>query len=105
MARTGTTPILVFDVNETLLGITTLEPLFERLFGDSAVLRVWFAQLVLHSQNEPADDAVPECDALRTVGASAVVRRAPNAGTVRSGFSVDRDRRHAAGVSPRPSAS
>ncbi|MDV7143944.1 haloacid dehalogenase type II [Tropicimonas sp. TH_r6] len=45
-----TAPILVFDVNETLLDITTLEPLFERLFGDPASLREWFAQLILYSQ-------------------------------------------------------
>ena len=43
-------PILVFDVNETLLDITTLEPLFERCFGDGATMRDWFAQLVLYSQ-------------------------------------------------------
>lgn len=43
-------PVLVFDVNETLLDITTLEPLFGRLFGDESILREWFAQLVLYSQ-------------------------------------------------------
>ncbi len=42
--------ILVFDVNETLLDITTLEPLFNRVFGDRSVLREWFAQLILYSQ-------------------------------------------------------
>jgi len=42
--------IIVFDVNETLLDITTLEPLFDRIFGDPRVLREWFAQLVLYSQ-------------------------------------------------------
>jgi 2-haloacid dehalogenase len=42
--------IIVFDVNETLLDITTLEPLFDRLFGDRSVLREWFAQLILYSQ-------------------------------------------------------
>ena len=41
---------IVFDVNETLLDITTLEPLFARLFADSQMLREWFAQLVLYSQ-------------------------------------------------------
>ncbi len=41
---------IVFDVNETLLDITTLEPLFDRVFGDSSVLREWFAQLILYSQ-------------------------------------------------------
>ncbi len=42
--------IIVFDVNETLLDITTLEPLFERVFGDAAILRMWFAELILYSQ-------------------------------------------------------
>lgn len=42
--------IIVFDVNETLLDITTLEPLFERVFGSGEVLREWFAQLILYSQ-------------------------------------------------------
>jgi len=42
--------IIVFDVNETLLDINTLEPLFARLFGDKHMLREWFAQLVLYSQ-------------------------------------------------------
>lgn len=42
--------IIVFDVNETLLDITTLEPLFERMFGNPGILREWFAQLVLYSQ-------------------------------------------------------
>lgn len=42
--------VIVFDVNETLLDITTLEPLFARLFDDRQMLREWFAQLVLYSQ-------------------------------------------------------
>ncbi|MBJ6138840.1 haloacid dehalogenase type II [Marinobacter litoralis] len=42
--------VIVFDVNETLLDITTLEPLFKRMFGNPALLREWFAQLVLYSQ-------------------------------------------------------
>ena len=44
------TPVIVFDVNETLLDIETLAPLFSRLFGDGAAMREWFAQLVLYSQ-------------------------------------------------------
>ncbi|MGP9557960.1 haloacid dehalogenase type II [Psychrobacter sp. AOP7-A1-24] len=42
--------IIVFDVNETLLDIDTLMPLFTRVFGEQIVLREWFAQLVLYSQ-------------------------------------------------------
>ena len=41
--------VVVFDVNETLLDIETLGPLFERVFGDRRVLREWFGQLVLYS--------------------------------------------------------
>lgn len=41
--------VLVFDVNETLIDIETLAPLFEAIFGDRAVLREWFAQLVIYS--------------------------------------------------------
>jgi 2-haloacid dehalogenase len=50
MPERTATSVLVFDVNETLLDITTLEPLFLRVFGDADVLREWFAQLVLYSQ-------------------------------------------------------
>lgn len=41
---------IIFDVNETLLDISTLEPLFDRLFGRTCVLREWFAELILYSQ-------------------------------------------------------
>ena len=41
--------ICVFDVNETLLDIELVAPLFQRLFGDRKVLREWFGQLVLYS--------------------------------------------------------
>jgi 2-haloacid dehalogenase len=41
--------ILVFDVNETLLDIEFIGPIFERIFGDSKVLREWFNQLILYS--------------------------------------------------------
>jgi 2-haloacid dehalogenase len=41
--------ICVFDVNETLLDIEFIAPLFHRLFGDAKVLREWFGQLILYS--------------------------------------------------------
>lgn len=41
--------ILVFDVNETLLDIGAMAPLFARVFDDAQVLREWFGQLVLYS--------------------------------------------------------
>ena len=44
------TPKVAFDVNETLLDIDALEPLFIRLFAHKRGLREWFAQLVFYSQ-------------------------------------------------------
>ncbi|OMC49358.1 haloacid dehalogenase, type II [Mycobacterium sp. IS-2888] len=41
--------VLVFDVNETLVDIDSLAPLFTDLFGDERVLREWFGQLVMYS--------------------------------------------------------
>ncbi|RYH01409.1 haloacid dehalogenase type II [Salipiger sp. IMCC34102] len=41
--------ILVFDVNETLLDLTTLDPLFERLFGGGRARALWFSQMILYS--------------------------------------------------------
>lgn len=35
---------IVFDVNETLLDLSALDPLFVDAFGDKATRRVWFAQ-------------------------------------------------------------
>jgi hypothetical protein len=42
-------PLIVFDVNETLLDLQTMEPTFERIFGDKKEMRLWFANLVMYS--------------------------------------------------------
>jgi 2-haloacid dehalogenase len=42
-------PLIVFDVNETLLDLGTMEPTFERIFGDRNAMRLWFANLILYS--------------------------------------------------------
>lgn len=39
-------PLLVFDVNETLLDLRSLDPHFERNFGSASVRREWFSQLL-----------------------------------------------------------
>jgi 2-haloacid dehalogenase len=39
----------VFDVNETLIDIDSIAPLFAELFGDPRALREWFGQLVMYS--------------------------------------------------------
>src|SRR5580658_8641169 len=42
-------PLVVFDVNETLLDLETMEPTFQRIFGDKGAMRLWFADLILYS--------------------------------------------------------
>lgn len=41
--------VLVFDVNETLLDLSVLDPHFERLFGAAHVKQEWFDQLLLQA--------------------------------------------------------
>jgi len=43
-------PLIVFDVNETLLDLETLVPTFERIFGDQNAMRLWFANLIAYSE-------------------------------------------------------
>ena len=43
-------PIIVFDVNETLLDLDSLNPTFERIFNDPAAMRLWFADLITYSE-------------------------------------------------------
>jgi 2-haloacid dehalogenase len=38
--------VCVFDVNETLLDLAALDPLFERAFGDASVRQLWFNQML-----------------------------------------------------------
>jgi 2-haloacid dehalogenase len=40
---------IVFDVNETMLDLRALDPIFERHFGDAAVRGQWFSQVLLTS--------------------------------------------------------
>jgi len=42
-------PLIVFDVNETLLDLQTMEPTFERIFGEKRAMRLWFANLIMYS--------------------------------------------------------
>lgn len=42
-------PLIVFDVNETLLDLGTVEPTFQRIFADNSAMRLWFDDLVLYS--------------------------------------------------------
>jgi 2-haloacid dehalogenase len=42
-------PLIVFDVNETLLDLGTMEPTFERIFREKTAMRLWFANLIMYS--------------------------------------------------------
>jgi 2-haloacid dehalogenase len=43
-------PIIVFDVNETLLDLESIRPTFDRIFGDPAAMRLWFGGLITYSE-------------------------------------------------------
>jgi 2-haloacid dehalogenase len=43
-------PIIVFDVNETLLDLEAIRPFFDRVFRDPAAMRLWFASLITYSE-------------------------------------------------------
>ena len=45
----ATPPLIVFDVNETLLDLQTMEPVFERIFGEKTAMRLWFANFIMYS--------------------------------------------------------
>ena len=42
-------PLIVFDVNETLLDLKAMEPIFERIFGERQAMRLWFANFIMYS--------------------------------------------------------
>jgi 2-haloacid dehalogenase len=42
--------IVVFDVNETLLDLESIQPTFERIFDDVAAMRLWFGHLITYSE-------------------------------------------------------
>jgi 2-haloacid dehalogenase len=43
-------PVIVFDVNETLLDLDAIRPTFGRLFNDPGAMRLWFASLITYSE-------------------------------------------------------
>ena len=43
-------PIIVFDVNETLLNLDGVQPVFDRIFNDPAAMRLWFGGLITYSE-------------------------------------------------------
>jgi 2-haloacid dehalogenase len=62
-------PLIVFDVNETLLDLETMTPIFERIFGEKIAMRLWFDNLIMYSEALTlADSYVPFTD----IGAAAM---------------------------------
>lgn len=56
-------PLVVFDVNEALLDLETMNPIFDRIFDDRGALRLWFSLLILYSEALTlARDYVPFTD-------------------------------------------
>jgi 2-haloacid dehalogenase len=45
----GEPSVLVFDVNETLIDFESMNPLFEKIFGDVRVMREWLGHLIMYS--------------------------------------------------------
>ncbi|GAA0437409.1 haloacid dehalogenase [Acrocarpospora corrugata] len=45
----GEPRVLVFDVNETLIDFESMNPLFEKIFGDARVMREWLGHLIMYS--------------------------------------------------------
>jgi len=71
--------ILVFDVNETLLDVSALEPQFARVFGNGSVCHEWFSTVLLYS--EVATLAGPYAD-FSAIGGAALDMTAASRGLV-----------------------
>jgi 2-haloacid dehalogenase len=69
--------VLVFDVNETLLDLAALDPLFERAFGDAGVRRAWFNQMI---QSALVATVTGAYRTFAEVGAAALAMTAEQAG-------------------------
>lgn len=60
---------VAFDVNETLLDMSALDPLFERLFGDASIRREWFAAML---QSALVSTVVRRYEPFGRIGAAAL---------------------------------
>lgn len=76
---------IVFDVNETLLDLRALDPVFEKQFGDAAMRAEWFTQVLLTSMTSTL---VGDYSDFASVGAAALGMVAE-----RRGISVSDDQR------------
>lgn len=51
--------VIICDVNETLIDLEVIGPLFKRVFGHGCVVRDWFNQLIFYSDASRSEDYVP----------------------------------------------
>ena len=56
--------VIVFDVNETLLDVGALDPLFQRVFGDVSLRRAWFNQMLQSALVATVTDAYRDFGAI-----------------------------------------
>lgn len=73
--------VCVFDVNETLLDLGSLDPYFEEVFGDASMRRAWFSQLLQSAFVATITGAYSD---FGTVGAAALQMVAEREGAVLS---------------------
>jgi 2-haloacid dehalogenase len=74
--------VILFDVNETLLDLHALDPLFQRVFGDAAVMQSWFAQVLQSALVATVTDAYVD---FGTIGGAALDMTAARQGISLSG--------------------
>jgi 2-haloacid dehalogenase len=67
--------ICVFDVNETLLDLTALDPPFERVFGRAGIRQQWFGQLLQSALLSTVTDAYSDFGALARAALEMVAQR------------------------------
>lgn len=65
----------VFDVNETLLDLGALDPRFESVFGDAAVRREWFLQMLQNAFVATITDTYSDFGALGGAALTMVAER------------------------------
>jgi 2-haloacid dehalogenase len=67
--------VCVFDVNETLLDLAALDPVFERAFGEPGVRQQWFAQLLQSAFLATITDAYSDFGGIGRAALDTVARR------------------------------
>jgi 2-haloacid dehalogenase len=67
--------ICVFDVNETLLDLTALDPPFERVFGRSGIRQQWFGQLLQSALVSTITDAYSDFGTIARAALQMIAQR------------------------------